>query len=384
MRASSATPGCGCRSFADLTKQTAILEAVTGLGGLVVVATGTHLVATDALEPAILPMLTLLAMAAFLPVSEIAHIGRQLADTLGATRRLYAVHNEVEPVTDGPGVGAPLRPGGVGIEVRDVQFSYFGNRRLALDGATFTVPAGKTLALVGPSGAGKTTAAHLLMRFWDPGSGVVRFDGHDLREYRLDELRDRIALVTQDTYLFNETLRANILIAKPNATAAALDEAVHRASLGPVRGSAPRRPGDAASASGGVRLSGGQRQRVAIARAFLKDAQVLILDEATSHLDAVNEQAVAPRPRGTDVRTHDDRHRAPPVHGAQRRPDRRARRRPHPGDRGDTTSWSPTAASTAASSGARWRGRRSIDATWADASLAHANRGAISHKSMLR
>ena len=178
--------------YADLTRQTAILEAVTGLGGLVVVATGTHLVATDALDAAILPMLTLLAMAAFLPVSEIAHIGRQLADTLGATRRLYAVHNEVEAVTDGPGVGARCRAsGGVEIEVRDVRFSYFGNRRLALDGATFTVPASTTLALVGPSGAGKTTAAHLLMRFWDPGSGVIRFDGHDLREYRLDELRDR-------------------------------------------------------------------------------------------------------------------------------------------------------------------------------------------------
>ena len=277
--------------YADLTRQTAILEAVTGLGGLVVVATGTHLVGTGALDPAILPMLTLLAMAAFLPVSEIAHIGRQLADTLGATRRLYAVHNEDEAVTDGPGVGAPSRSGGVEIEVRDVSFSYLGNQRLALDGATFTVPAGKTLALVGPSGAGKTTAAHLLMRFWDPGSGVIRFDGHDLGEYRLDELRDRVALVTQDTYLFNETLRANILIAKPDATSVQLDEAVRRASLAPFVDALPdgleTRVGER-----GVRLSGGQRQRVAIARAFLKDAQVLILDEATSHLDAVNEQTV--------------------------------------------------------------------------------------------
>ena len=188
-------------------------------------------------------------------------------------------------------IDAPSRPGGIEIEVRNVEFSYFGNGRLALDGATFTVPAGKTLALVGPSGAGKTTAAHLLMRFWDPGSGVIRFDGHDLREYRLDDLRERIALVTQDTYLFNETLRSNILLAKPEATREALAGAVRRASLDAFVEALPdgleTRVGER-----GVRLSGGQRQRVAIARAFLKDAPVLILDEATSHLDAVNEQAV--------------------------------------------------------------------------------------------
>ena len=355
--------------FSDLTKQTALLEAATGLGGLVVVMTGAHLTGTGALEPAMLPMLTLLAMSAFLPVSEIAHIGRQLADTLGATRRLYAVHNEVEVVKDGPGVvararagdaaagaapvlrargveppgprddarhsarrdaagsapasatddgpcaaaapepalatadgqgvaatlapriGAPPHSGGIEIEVRDVSFSYFGNRRLALDGATFTVPAGRTLALVGPSGAGKTTAAHLLMRFWDPDAGVIRFDGHDLREYRLDDLRDRVALVTQDTYLFNETLRSNIVLAKPQATEAELDDAVRSASLDAFVEALPdgleTRVGER-----GVRLSGGQRQRVAIARAFLKDAPVLILDEATSHLDAVNERAV--------------------------------------------------------------------------------------------
>ena len=305
--------------FSDLTRQTAVLEAATGLGGLVVVVTGAHLAGTGALEPAMLPMLTLLAMSAFLPVSEIAHIGRQLADTLGATRRLYAVHSEVEAVKDGPGVGTlrpggevpsrsahdkhgvaaplphpvgtPSHPGGIEIEVRDVEFSYFANRRLALDGATFTVPAGKTLALVGSSGAGKTTVAHLLMRFWDPGSGVVRFDGHDLREYRLDDLRDRVALVTQDTYLFNETLRSNILLARPEASEEELDHAVRRASLGAFVEALPEgletRVGER-----GVRLSGGQRQRVAIARAFLKDAPVLILDEATSHLDAVNEQAV--------------------------------------------------------------------------------------------
>ncbi len=311
--------------FSDLTRQTAILEAATGLGGLVVVMTGAHLAGTGALEPAMLPMLVLLAMSAFLPVSEIAHIGRQLADTLGATRRLYAVYNEVETVRDGVGVDVPVRSGsapspevtrrrprddtpsapaaagfggaarspagGIEIEVRDVSFSYFGNRRLALDGATFAVPAGSTLALVGPSGAGKTTVAHLLMRFWDPDSGVIRFDGHDLREYRLDDLRDRVALVTQDTYLFNETLRSNILLARPGATEAELGDAVRRASLGAFVEALPEGL-DTRVGERGVRLSGGQRQRVAIARAFLKDAPVLILDEATSHLDAVNEQAV--------------------------------------------------------------------------------------------
>ena len=157
--------------------------------------------------------------------------------------------------------------------------------------ASFEVPAGRTVALVGPSGAGKTTLAHLLMRFWDPDEGGVRMDGHDLRDYTLDALRGRMALVAQDTYLFNDTLGANIMIARPDASGAALDAAIERAALRSFVESLPdgleTRVGER-----GMRLSGGQRQRVAIARAFLKDAPVLILDEATSHLDAISERAV--------------------------------------------------------------------------------------------
>ena len=217
--------------FRDLTIQMAVLEVATGLGGLAVVFTGAQLVAAGSLAAGALPLLTLLAMAAFLPVSEIAHIGRQLADTLGATRRLYAVHNEKVLVSDGPGVPVAGVSGGASLQFSDVDFSYFSNRRLALEGASFEAPAGTTLALVGRSGAGKTTAAHLLMRFFDPQQGEVRMNGTSLTQYKLDALREQIALVTQDTYLFNETLRANILLAQPDASEAQIREAVEQAAL---------------------------------------------------------------------------------------------------------------------------------------------------------
>ena len=172
-----------------------------------------------------------------------------------------------------------------------MRFTYPGRTRPALDDVSIAIPAGHTTALVGPSGAGKTTVANLFLRFWDPSSGAVALDEHNLREYRLDELRGRIALVAQDTYLFNDTLRNNILIARPSASEAEVAQAVAKASLDDFLRSLPEGL-DTVVGERGAQLSGGQRQRVAIARAFLKDAPILILDEATSHLDAVNEQAV--------------------------------------------------------------------------------------------
>ena len=161
----------------------------------------------------------------------------------------------------------------------------------ALDGVNLTLAPGRTLALVGSSGAGKTTLANLLMRFWDPEEGTVRLNGHDLKDWRIDDLRAHIALVAQDTYLFNDTIRANILIARPDASAAEVAVAVSRAALEDFTTALPDGL-DTEVGERGTRLSGGQRQRIAIARAFLKDAPVLILDEATSHLDALNEQTV--------------------------------------------------------------------------------------------
>ncbi len=274
----------------DLARQTALQEIATGFGGLAVIATGAWLTREGALDPGMLPLLTLLALSAFVPLWEVAQVGRQLADTLGSARRLHAVEAEPVPVRDGRGVTA-IDGDGVAIELADVRFTYPSRTRPALDGVSLRIATGSTVAVVGPSGAGKTTIASLLLRFWDPQHGVVRLFGHDLRDYGLDDLRRRIALVAQDTYLFHDTLRANIVLARPDATDAEVRTAVERAALAEL---VDALPDGLATVVGerGARLSGGQRQRVAIARAFLKDAPVLVLDEATSHLDAVSEASV--------------------------------------------------------------------------------------------
>jgi ATP-binding cassette, subfamily B, bacterial len=229
-------------------------------------------------------------VASFLPISEIAQVGRQLADTIASTRRYYAVQREQPTVVDGR-----LRPvapiGGSAIRFERVGFTYPGARRPALSEVELMVPAGSTMALVGPSGAGKTTIANLLLRFWDPGAGRILLDGVDLREFELDHLRARISLVSQDTYLFNDTPRANVALARPEADEAAIHRALEQAALADFVETLPEGL-DTRVGERGVQLSGGQRQRVAIARAFLKNAPTLILDEATSHLDAVSEAQV--------------------------------------------------------------------------------------------
>jgi ATP-binding cassette subfamily C protein CydCD len=274
----------------DQSRATAALEVATGLGGLAVAAVGAELVAAGRLDATLLPMLILLAVAAFLPVSEIAQVGRQLADTIASTRRLRVVERE-RPLVAGGDREPALRKGGSAVGFESVRFTYPGRTRPALDGMTLDVPAGRTIALVGPSGAGKSTVANLLLRFWDPDAGRITLDGTDLKRLTLDGLRRHVALVAQDTYLFNDTLEANIRMARPDATAAELDIAIGRAALS---GFVAAQPEGLRTQVGerGVQLSGGQRQRIAIARAFLKDAPVLVLDEATSHLDAISEAQV--------------------------------------------------------------------------------------------
>ncbi|HEY6433999.1 MAG TPA: ATP-binding cassette domain-containing protein, partial [Acetobacteraceae bacterium] len=274
----------------DLTRQTAGLEVATGLGGLAVAVVGAPLVSAGWIAPTLLPLLMLISVAAFLPVSEIAQVGRQLADTIASTRRLHVVETEPVLITDGT-LTPPVPLNGSSVTFEAVRFAYPGRHRPALTNVTFELPAGSMLALVGPSGAGKTTIANLLLRFWDPDAGAIRVDGHELHALRLDALRGRIALVAQDTYLFNDTLEANVRLARADATHEQVELALRRAALDSFIAALPEglstRVGER-----GVQLSGGQRQRIAIARAFLKDAPILVLDEATSHLDTISEQAV--------------------------------------------------------------------------------------------
>ncbi|MBI3329135.1 MAG: thiol reductant ABC exporter subunit CydC, partial [Nitrospinae bacterium] len=282
------------RFLNHLSFENAFVEALMGVGGLAVLTVGAVLVSHGHLGASVLPVLTLLALASFVPVSEIARIGKELADSLASARRIFAVEDEPVPMLDGPGVAIPLSTNGDGaplLQYDGVSFAYGPGEPPALRQITFAVKAGRTVALVGRSGSGKTTTAHLLLRFWDPDAGKVLLGGYDLRDFMLDDLRRQIALVSQDTYLFNVSVRENLRIGRPDATEAELVEAARQANAHEFITHLPDSY-DTIIGERGVRLSGGQRQRLAIARAILKDAPILILDEATSHLDSENERAV--------------------------------------------------------------------------------------------
>ena len=278
----------------QISIQRTLLEGLTGYGGLAVLTIGGALAVSGDIDSSLAPLLTLLAMGAFMPVAELAQVGRRLGDTLGATRRLTAVHSEAVAVVDGPGVATNGRTARGSVSegaFASVDFTYEDTPQAALDDVSFDLKPGGTVAIVGPSGAGKTTAAHLMLRFWDPQEGRITLEDADLRTYRLNELRGQVALVAQDTYLFNSSIRNNLLVAKPEANEDELELAIERAGLADFVESLPDGL-DTTVGERGAQLSGGQRQRVAIGRALLKDAPVLILDEATSHLDGLNERLV--------------------------------------------------------------------------------------------
>ena len=271
--------------------QIGFIEGMTALGGLAVLTMGAWLMTEGEISRPQLILSVILSVAAFAPISDIARTIKQLMETLAAARRLFVVHDEPVPVVDGPGVQAHENALSPGISFDHVGFSYGHGEAQALHGVSFDVEAGQTVALVGRSGAGKTTCANLVMRFWDPGEGHVRLNGHNLRDYELDDLRRQIALVSQDTYLFNASIRDNLRLGKIEASDNEIEAAAQQANAHEFITAFPDGY-DTLVGERGMQLSGGQRQRISIARAILKNAPVLILDEATSHLDAVNERQV--------------------------------------------------------------------------------------------
>ena len=224
------------------------------------------------------------------PMRKLARLHNSFAQALGAAQHVWEVMDEHAEVQEKPNA-VDLPPLQREIEFRDVHFGYGDESRAVLRGVSLTVPAGKLVALVGESGGGKSTLTKLLPRFHDPTSGAVLWDGIDLRDARVASLRKQLALVTQETVLFNDTVRYNISYGRPDATDEQIHEAARTALAHDFIVELPDGY-DTIIGERGTFLSGGQRQRLAIARAVLIDAPMLILDEATSALDAKSEQLV--------------------------------------------------------------------------------------------
>jgi len=224
------------------------------------------------------------------PMRKLSRLQNSMEQALAAAHHVWEVMDERAEIPEKPNA-VSLTPLKEQIEFRHVYFGYANEGRAVLQDVTLTVPVGKMVALVGESGGGKSTLTKLLPRFHDPTSGSVLWDGVDLRDARIASLRRQIALVTQETVLFNDTVRYNISYGRPEASDAQLRDAALTAFAHDFIMDLPRGY-DTIIGERGTFLSGGQRQRLAIARAVLIDAPVLILDEATSALDAESEQLV--------------------------------------------------------------------------------------------
>ena len=263
--------------------------ALMSCGMLSVVAVAAIHVSRGDLDPAYYPVAITLAIFVFVPILAVASVAQNLGIVFASAERVFHLLREPAPVTDAPGATPPDSDLEPRVTFAGVTFGYPDGGAPALQDVSLEIAPGETVALVGHSGAGKTTCASLLMRFWDADAGTIAIGGHDVRQLPQHSLRELIAWVPQDIYLFNTSLRENIRMARPGATDAEVENAARTALAHEFITKMPRGY-DTVAGERGVQMSGGQRQRIAIARALLKDSPVLVLDEAVSSLDTRNEQ----------------------------------------------------------------------------------------------
>ncbi len=266
-----------------------MIELLAGLGLILVVAVGGDLTLRGIVPVADLFVFVVYLGLIYQPVIQLAAISENIQKAMASTERVFELLDIRTDLRDKPNAAAPSAPEW-SVEFDQVDFRYEPEEPV-LQGVSFNAEPGELIALVGPTGVGKSTCAHLVPRFYDVDSGAVRVAGVDVRDLPLEWLRSNISLVLQDVFLFAGTIRDNIAFGRPGATQEEILEAACAANVDEF---AERLPDGYDSRIGerGVRLSGGQQQRISIARAVLKDAPILILDEATSSVDAETEALI--------------------------------------------------------------------------------------------
>jgi ATP-binding cassette subfamily C protein CydCD len=279
------------RMAAISSLQNALVGLLANLSLWAVIVLAIPLVSGGRLPGVYLAVLALVALTSFEAVNPLPLAAQYLESNSQAAGRLFNLVDAPPAVSD---PAAPLPPPpDAALEIRDLSFSYAGQQPalLTLDHVFLTLPVGMRKAIVGPSGAGKTTLANLLLRFWEFEQGQILLGGQDIRSYAQEDVRRCIGVVSQNTYLFSATVRDNLRIARPQASQAEIVQAARRAQIHDFIETLPQGY-DTWVGEQGLRLSGGERQRLAIARALLQDAPLLVLDEATANLDALTEREI--------------------------------------------------------------------------------------------
>ena len=266
-----------------------VLVTILGAGMAAILFLAASRVAAGAMTVGELVLVNAYLLQLIRPLDRLGQLYRSIKQAFVDLEQLLLLLEEAPEVADRPHA-RPLPPGPGDIRFEQVGFAYAPERTI-LEGIDFHLPPGGTLALVGPTGAGKSTVARLLFRFYDPTSGRILVDGHDLRDLTQASLREAMAVVPQDSVLFNDTIGYNIAFGRPDA---APEEVLDAARIAELHGFVSSLPDgyDTLVGERGLKLSGGEKQRVAIARAVLKRPRILILDEATSALDSATEKSI--------------------------------------------------------------------------------------------